>query len=325
MAAGAPSAEANDVRLRVEYARSLAKQARGLHESDKCDDAVELCNQAIAMAPTCWQAYLERSRAHSSIFRFDPTNEGSRQQAVKDAKRAAFMCPSSWRCQVQKSRAIGADGDLEQGMVECDSAERLVEMDLDGETEVYARFSVHDQRGRLQLELAKQYREQQSRPEAEILSMLGESRASLDAALALKPREADTLNNRGVAYYEARNYDLAMEDFIAALAVEPTHDRALSNRALVHRLRRDLHAAHSSLSAALAHNPNSAITYNNLACVERDLGNQVKALTLFTRASEMDETYSQAADNRDRVMRELGHPIPIRPPADVDISRLGER
>ncbi|KAG8466988.1 hypothetical protein KFE25_008367 [Diacronema lutheri] len=316
-----------DIRLQLERAAGLVQRAR---EALVVDDAagaaraLALSSEAITLAPSSADAFLERSRAHLAVFRRDSAALAARDQCIRDARRAAFMKPASWRCALQLSRAHVAAGELDEGLRALGEAEALARADAEGESAAELAFTLEDQRGRLQLEQGKAAKARGTVEQA-WMWLLADAVTSLDRALAAKPRSADTLNNRGVAYYEARAYAPALADFEAALRVDAAHDRALSNRALVQRLRRELHAAHASLSAAIAHNPASAVSFNNLGCIERDLGRLPAALLSFERAAEMDSAYEQARTNRDTVLSELRHPVPIRPVADVPLPPQASR
>jgi len=312
-----PQLDSVDIRLQLEQAAGLVAQATARLGADDVR-AVQLCAQAIALAPSSSEAFLVRSKAHLNIYRRDNAAIDWRDRAIRDAKRAAFMNPRSWRCFLQRSRVLCAASAFDEGFLDLATAEALAKTDLDGETEHETAFAIEDQRGRLQLEATKVMKANGA-PEERYMWKLVDAVTTLDKALRLKPDAADTLNNRGVAYFEARNYELAMENFERALHHEPINDRALSNRALVHRMRKQLVAAHASLSAALALNPASAISHNNLGCIERDLGRRATALNLFSKAVEMDPLYLQAATNRNVMLSEFRQPVPIAPACDVPL------
>lgn len=307
-----------DIRLQLESAAALVRRAHAANTAAEHALAIELCSEAIVLAPTSAEAFLERSRAHLAIYRRDSGAVSSRAACLRDAKRAAFMKPTSWRCALQRSRALGAIGEYEEAMRVMDEVDELARTDAEGESAKEVAFALADQRGRLQLELAKAAKAKGA-PEQRWMWMLADTVSTLDKALAAKPKSADTLNNRGVAYYEARSYVLAMADFEAALRIEERHDRALSNKALVQRVQQKLLAAHATLCAAIAENPSSAVSFNNLGCLERDLGRPLAALLAFSKAAEMDPTYDQAVRNRNTVLSELRHPVPLSPADDVPL------
>lgn len=315
----APAAAEGGVLEQLERGRALIAEGRALIEAKEYTRATEVLNEAVALAPTSHLAFLERSRALSAHYRRDSTAFDAREQAVKDAKRAAFMQPSSWQCMLQLSKAVGAAGNLEQGLKDLEKAEALAAEDAEGQPPADVEYALLDQRGRLQLELGKEAKARKE-PERAWQRLLEEAVRSITGALRLQPRNADTINNRGVAYYESRRFDLAMVDFERAIAVDPSHDRALSNRALVQRIRRDLESAHASLLRSIEENPTSAISFNNLACIERDLGRRVDALGHFSKAAEMDPEYTQAANNRNLLLAELKQPVPIAPVSDVALD-----
>jgi tetratricopeptide (TPR) repeat protein len=308
-----------DIRLQLETAASKVGAAKARAQAHEHEVAIALCTEAIALAPTSWQAYLERSVSELAVYRRDSTDASSLDSALRDAKRAAFMCPRSWRCALQRSRCLGASGRLDEAFAGLDEARALAAADLQGESSDEAAFALEDQCGRLQLEAAKEAKASGKLSTDKWLALFHRANRTLSKAIALKPTSAETLNNRGVAKYEAHLFDQAMADFELALKADPCNDRAMSNRGLVLRVRQQLEAAHASLSASIAQNPAAAISYNNLGCIERDLGRPLAALSNFSKAAEMEPSYAQAVANRNTVLSELRMPIPITPVEDVPI------
>jgi hypothetical protein len=51
-----------------------------------------------------------------------------------------------------------------------------------------------------------------------------------DKAIAVNPKQAEAYNNRGLAFYNLRLYQQAIEDFSQALRIKPQYPEALNNR-----------------------------------------------------------------------------------------------
>jgi tetratricopeptide (TPR) repeat protein len=78
-------------------------------------------------------------------------------------------------------------------------------------------------------------------------------------------RDAKFYNNRGIAFAEKGQYDLAISDFNQAIAIDPMYSKPYNNRGIVYRRREQYHQAISDFNKAISMNPLDAEAYNNLA------------------------------------------------------------
>jgi tetratricopeptide (TPR) repeat protein len=58
--------------------------------------------------------------------------------------------------------------------------------------------------------------------------------AALSQAINLEPDYAEAYNNRGLAYYEKKEYAQALEDFKQVIIINPDDEKAHNNLALVY-------------------------------------------------------------------------------------------
>ena len=78
-----------------------------------------------------------------------------------------------------------------------------------------------------------------------------------------KRREAVIHNNRGVAYANTGDYDLAIEAFTKAIELNPNLAMAYSNRGGAYRDKGDYGRAIEDCTTAIELNPNLAMAYSN--------------------------------------------------------------
>jgi tetratricopeptide (TPR) repeat protein len=86
-----------------------------------------------------------------------------------------------------------------------------------------------------------------------------------NAALALEPKNAETLVDRGTAYNGLRRYDLAIKDFSEAIKLAPNNYLAYNNRGVTHFRRDELDQSIKDLDRAIEIDGNQPIAYLNRA------------------------------------------------------------
>lgn len=86
---------------------------------------------------------------------------------------------------------------------------------------------------------------------------------ALDEAIRLNPNDPHLFSNRGVAYYQARNFSAALSDYNQALKLNPNFAEALSNRSQLHVAERRYDEAIADANQAIALNPNLTEAYLN--------------------------------------------------------------
>ena len=81
----------------------------------------------------------------------------------------------------------------------------------------------------------------------------------------LSPNKARPFNNRGTAYKELDQYELAIQDYNRAIFLKPDYADAYFNRANAHQFLRHWNEAIRDYQKALEFQPGSGKAYNNLA------------------------------------------------------------
>jgi tetratricopeptide (TPR) repeat protein len=132
-----------------------------------------------------------------------------------------------------------------------------------------------------------------------------EAIASFDQALAIRSRDAVTLNNRGVALNALGRHADALKSYDRALKVQPDYGCALYNRA---RSLDELQRHDEALAAydkVLALEPHHAVAHNNRGVALDTLGRSEEALESFAKALALRPDYAEAFSNRGTALIDL--------------------
>ncbi len=113
-------------------------------------------------------------------------------------------------------------------------------------------------------------------------------------------------NGRGLAFYEIKQYDAAVSDFIQALRLDPDFATAYYNRGNAYDARKDYGKAIADYSKAIGYKPKYAKAYNNRGLTYGRISEYKKAIHDFTQAVRIDSTYAKACNNRGMMYGRLG-------------------
>lgn len=97
-----------------------------------------------------------------------------------------------------------------------------------------------------------------------------------DESIKLNPNYAKAFNNRGVAYQKKGEYDRAIEDFDTAIKIDPDYATAFANRAETYRKKGDYSSALKDFDEALRQQPTLAIVWNE-RCWTRTITGELQA------------------------------------------------
>ena len=84
--------------------------------------------------------------------------------------------------------------------------------------------------------------------------------------------DAETYFQRGNAYFNQKQYELAIQEYTKAIQLNPNSDGAYNNRGSVYEKLKQYERAFQEYSKALQLNPNSAKFYNNRERCLRAMG-----------------------------------------------------
>lgn len=109
----------------------------------------------------------------------------------------------------------------------------------------------------------------------------GEAIALLNQLLNRNPQNAIDYNNRGLVYFQARQFDQAIADYNKALELNPRLAKAYNNRANYYAATGDLVAALADYDQALDFNPSYVRAWLNRGITLRDLERYPEAIENF--------------------------------------------
>ena len=132
-----------------------------------------------------------------------------------------------------------------------------------------------------------------------------EALADLDAALALKPGDADALLNRANVLKALGRHEAALAGFDAALAARPGWPQALNNRGSVLQDLKRPGDALASYDAALKSDPRFSAALNNRGSALIELGRHADALACFDRALALAPGDPELHSNRGNALLHL--------------------
>lgn len=122
----------------------------------------------------------------------------------------------------------------------------------------------------------------------EALRDLPAALADIDGALALDPRNARLVNERGILCSDARDYEGAIAAFARATALDPRYARAWNNLGSALRERGRAAEALQAFGRAVEADPKYALGWVNLGIAQRDAGDVEDAAHALERALALD-------------------------------------
>jgi len=127
-----------------------------------------------------------------------------------------------------------------------------------------------------------------------------------DDTVRKSPHKSRPYNNRGLAYQDKGDLDLALSDYNKAIQINPNYAEAYNNRGFTYQSKGDLDLALSDYNKAIQINPNLAEAYNNRGVTYQDKGNLNQALSDYNKALQIDSNYAEAYNNRGNIYQNKG-------------------
>jgi tetratricopeptide (TPR) repeat protein len=125
-----------------------------------------------------------------------------------------------------------------------------------------------------------------------------EALANYDRALALQPRNAEVLSNRGNTLKSLKRFDEALDSFDKALAAQPDYPAALSNRGAVLFEMERYEEALATYDRSLAIRPDQVVALYNRGGALQKLGRLEEAVASYDRALAINPGLVEAYVNR---------------------------
>ncbi len=132
-----------------------------------------------------------------------------------------------------------------------------------------------------------------------------EALANYDRALALQPRHAEALSNRGNTLKALRRFDEALDSFDRALAVQPDYPAALSNRGAVLFEMSRYEEALATYDRSLAIRPDQVVAHYNRGGALQKLERFEEAIASYDRALALNPGLVEAHANRGNTLNAL--------------------
>lgn len=250
---------------------AVLKQAMGLHQAGRLDDAEILYRQALNQDAHHFDALYYLGMIKAQTGRYDAALE------LMDA--AVKSDPRSARAYLGLGNIYAAAGRLESAL---ESYDRALGIDKRLPEAWYSRGNA--------LLACKRF---------------SEAVASYDQALALAPDWPEALTNSGNALHDLKRYEDALRRYDRAIVLMPDIAMLHNNRGNLLRDMRRWGEALKSLDIALALEPRYIDAIINRGNVLQDLERFEAALAAFDLALSLEPDHLAALNNRANVLRDL--------------------
>ena len=122
----------------------------------------------------------------------------------------------------------------------------------------------------------------------------------------LYPQDHVFYNNRGIAYGEKNELDLAIKDFTKAIELKPDYALAYNNRGAVYRNKGEHDLAIEDCNKAIQLKSDYAFAYSNRGAAYRNKGDYNCAIKDYNKAIQLKPDFVQAYYNRGLAYHEKG-------------------
>jgi tetratricopeptide (TPR) repeat protein len=112
--------------------------------------------------------------------------------------------------------------------------------------------------------------------------------------------------NRGLAYAEKGNIDLAMKDYDRTIALDPSYAQAYINRGVLYGKLGQQDRAREDYDAAIARDPSNGLAYYNRGIVFGELGQVQRAIEDYSVAIKLNSSFPSAFSNRGMLFDKMG-------------------
>ena len=130
--------------------------------------------------------------------------------------------------------------------------------------------------------------------------------ADFNKAIRLNPDDVGAYSNRGAVYSNEGNFDLAIENFDKAIRLNPNYFGAYNNRGKAYSDKGDFDCAIADFDKAIELNPDDAEPYNNRGVSFHNKGEVDRAIIDFNKAIQLNPNYANAYSNRGKTYGDKG-------------------
>lgn len=125
--------------------------------------------------------------------------------------------------------------------------------------------------------------------------------------IKLSPKAATAYINRGKAYADAWNHQLALRDYGMAIQLNPLRFEAHLNRGVAFYKLGKYQEALTDVNRSLTLNPKSSKSFNTLGSIYSDLNDSAQAITSYNEAIKIDPQFAEAYYNLGNVYYSAGN------------------
>ena len=125
--------------------------------------------------------------------------------------------------------------------------------------------------------------------------------ADFNQAVAMEPNKADHYLSRGATYFAMENFPAAIADTTKAILMRPGDADIHWYRGIAYQGNNELELALVDYSEVIRLRPDFARAYNNRGTIYSDLGEYDKALEDYGRALKLDPRHAYAFNNRGNI------------------------
>ena len=129
--------------------------------------------------------------------------------------------------------------------------------------------------------------------------------AFIKTSSSLGQYEAKIYESRGDAYYDKKQYNLALKDYNHAIELDPTNSEILNSRGVIYQLKRKFVSAIKDYDRAILNSPSLAKAYYNRGTVFHLQGKYVQAIKDFDIAISLVPTHANYFGNRGNSYEQL--------------------
>ena len=140
----------------------------------------------------------------------------------------------------------------------------------------------------------------------EIEKMMERGTASEDKRQKQDQMTAWDYRRQGYRYYEAGEYDNAIQSYTTAINMQQNVAQFYNDRGCAYDCLGKFEAAISDYKTAINLNPDFFVAYNNCGVAYRNQGNYKEAISYLDKAIELNPEYDKAFNNRGSAYDKLG-------------------
>lgn len=129
----------------------------------------------------------------------------------------------------------------------------------------------------------------------------------LNNAIKLQPDDAEAFYNRGVAYDNLGQFQMAISDYNQAIRLRPHYAEAFCNRGILYNATGQFQTAIADFNEAIHHNPDDAEAYLGRGFAYDQLNQSQRAIKEYSKVIVLKPDNAKAYNNRGADYLSLGN------------------